>query len=160
MLKKIILIILATVILCCFCSCGFGFEREYYDDIVITLQDREGVLVIKEWEFLHGSGAEIYYRYKGQKPILLGKTVGGDDGYCPFKKGNYEIIQNADSVDISLSGPDLDKRTPYSFDLPNDEELAEKNIKTVFSLATICVVLLAGVRVFCMMLKKYSRRPK
>ena len=160
MLKKIILMISATVIFCCFCSCGSVSNREYFDDIVITLQDRDGVLVIKEWEFLLGNGAEIYYRYKDQKPILLGKTLGGDDTNCPFKEGNYEITQNADSVDISLSGSDLDKRKLYSFDLPNEEELAEKNIKTVFSLATICVVLLAGVRVFCMMLKKYSRRSK
>ena len=160
MLKKIILMILATVIFCCFCSCGSVSNREYYDDIVIELQDREGVLVIKEWEFLLGSGAEIYYRYKDQKTILLGKTVGGDDGYCPFKNGNYEITQNADSVDISLSGSDLDKRTPYSFDLPNEEELAKKNIKTVFIAVSTSVILLAGVRVFCMMLKKYSRRPK
>ena len=158
MLKKIILIILATVILCCFCSCSLGFEREYYDDIVITLQDREGVLVIKEWEFLLGSGAEIYYRYKDQKPILLGKTLGGDDGYCPFKNGNYEITQNADSVDISLPYGGEDKI--YSFDLPNEEELAKKNIKTVFIAVSTSVILLAGVRVFCMMLKKYSRRSK
>ena len=131
-MKKIILIILATVIFGCFCSCGLGSNREYYDDIVIELQDREGVLVIKEWEFLHGSGAEIYYRYKGQKPILLGKTVGGDDGYCPFKNGNYEITQNADSVDISLSGSDLDECKTYSFDLPNEEELAGKDGKIQF----------------------------
>lgn len=160
MLKRIILIILSTVIFGCFCSCGLGINREYFDDIVIELQDREGVLIIKEWEFLHGSGAEIYYRYKGQKTILLGKTVGGDDGYCPFKNGNYEITQNADSIVISLSGFDLDERQPYLFDLPDEAVLAGKSGITVFAAVSVCVILISGVCVFYTVLKKRSGRSK
>lgn len=160
MLKRIILIILSTVIFGCFCSCGLGSNREYFDDIVIELQNREGVLIIKEWEFLHGSGAEIYYRYKGQKPILLGKTVGGDDGYCPFKNGNYEITQNADSIVISLSGFDLDERQPYLFDLPDEAVLARKSGITVFAAVSVCVILISGVCVFYTVLKKRSWRSK
>ena len=75
MLKKIILIILATVMLGCFCSCGLGSNREYYDDIVITLQDREGVLVIKEWSFLLGSGAKNCEVY-GKNTFTLSWTEG------------------------------------------------------------------------------------
>ncbi len=123
MLKRIILISFGVIMLVSFCACSFASEREYYEDIAVTLQDKEGVLVIKEWSFLLGSGAEIYYEYKDGKTVHLGNISCGDDGYCPFKEGNYEITQNGNAVDISYHLSDLPKedRTAWrkkSFTLP------------------------------------------
>jgi len=28
----------------------------------------------------------------------LGEAGGGDDGYCPFENGQYEIINNGDDI--------------------------------------------------------------
>ena len=38
-------------------------------------------IIIKEWSFLLGSGTEVYYQKGDAEPILLGKTLGGDDGF-------------------------------------------------------------------------------
>ena len=65
-------------------------DREYMPEIVVPLEDSSGEIVIKEWRFLLGSGAEIYYK-EGRKLALLGTTTGGDDGYCPFMAGEYTL---------------------------------------------------------------------
>lgn len=65
-------------------------DREYLADITVSLEDRPGQIVIKEWRFLLGSGAEIYYK-RGSELTLLGITSGGDDGYCPFAAGKYTL---------------------------------------------------------------------
>jgi len=65
-------------------------DREYLSDISVPLADSNGEIIIKEWRFLLGSGAEIYYRCDG-KMKLLGETTGGDDGYCPFAHGEYTV---------------------------------------------------------------------
>ncbi len=95
-------IIIAALLLFCvmlFPSSCSSDSREFKEDIVIPLEGNEGELVIKEWSFLLGSGAEIYYR-EGEKTVLLGKTTGGDDGYCPFANGKYYTEFNGDSVKI------------------------------------------------------------
>jgi hypothetical protein len=54
-------------------------------------------------------------------PVLLGKTTGSDDGFCPFKKGMYEITQEGDSITIKwcFNPSDNDKNNWQSniFDL-------------------------------------------
>ena len=65
-------------------------DREYLPDLTVSLEDRPGQIVIKEWRFLLGSGAEIYYK-DGGKLTLLGSAGGGDDGYCPFADGKYTL---------------------------------------------------------------------
>ena len=65
-------------------------DREYLPDITVSLEERPGQIVIKEWRFLLGSGAEIYYT-DGGKLTLLGSAGGGDDGYCPFAAGEYTL---------------------------------------------------------------------
>ena len=76
-------------------------EREYHADLVVPLQDPSEQLVIKEWSFLQGSGAEVYYQKDGAEPVLLGKTTGGDDGFCPFREGLYEITQDGSALTVS-----------------------------------------------------------
>lgn len=98
-------------------TCALGLvgcnsaEREYYDDIVIDLQDSSEKIIIKEWSYLQGSGAEVYYTKGDAEPILLGKTTGGDDGFCPFKEGLYEITQDGNSVTVKWSFNPSDKST-------------------------------------------------
>ena len=101
---------------------GCDFEREYYDDIHITLQDASEKLIIKEWSFLLGSGAEVYYQRGDDQPILLGKTNGGDDGFCPFKEGLYEIAQDGRLVRVkwcfNSSDKDMSNWQSKTFELP------------------------------------------
>lgn len=88
---KILVYVLGVLVLYSLAGCeDNSFKRIYYDDICIALEDEAGEIVIKEWSFLLGSGAEIYYRCEG-KEILLGKTDGADDGFCPFNEGLYAI---------------------------------------------------------------------
>ena len=66
--KFIMLLCLFFFVLTCLCGCGQS-EREYNVDIVYQLQDGTGVIIIKEWRFLLGSGAEIYFKQGDEKPV-------------------------------------------------------------------------------------------
>ncbi len=100
MMKRIIVFIcLSAVVLSCLCGCGTS-GREYKDDIEYNLTENDGALIIKEWTFLQGSGAEIYYKI-GDTMTLLGNTTGADNGFCPFAEGSYEIKEYGDSVCVS-----------------------------------------------------------
>lgn len=81
--KKLFTVIVVCLLLLLFLS-SCGFDREYNEDIVIQSAEHDAEIVIKEWSFLLGSGAEIYFRV-GTKETLLGKLQGGDNGFCPFK---------------------------------------------------------------------------
>ncbi len=95
-IKNTLIAVASCLIILLFLS-GCASEREYCDDIYITLQDSSEKIIIKEWRYLLGSGAEVYYQ-KNDDMILLGKTTGGDDGFCPFKEGLYEFTQDGNSV--------------------------------------------------------------
>lgn len=73
--------------------------RAYLADISLPLEDGSAEIIIKEWRFLLGSGAEIYYKQDG-KLTLLGTTTGGDDGYCPFAAGKYTLEAEEDALII------------------------------------------------------------
>ena len=85
--KLIVLLLLAALVVLPGCSYD---DREFLADISVPLEDGSAEIVIKEWRWLSGSGAEIYYQ-KDDKLALLGKTTGGDDGYCPFEAGKYTL---------------------------------------------------------------------
>lgn len=70
-------------------GCSYD-DREFFADISIPLQEYSAEIVIREWRWLLGSGAELYYQKNG-KLTLLGTTTGGDDGYCPFKAGEFAV---------------------------------------------------------------------
>ena len=95
-----LLILLLIAVLCFSCGCE-KFSREYKEDIIFALEGEDETLIIKEWSFLLGSGAELYYQKSGEQPILIGRTTGGDNGYCPFADGQYEITQDANSICVS-----------------------------------------------------------
>ena len=98
-------------------------QVQYYDDINITLQDASEKLIIKEWSFLQGSGIEVYYQRCDENPLLLGNATSGDDGFCPFKEGLYEITQTNRSVTVkwcfSPSDKDMSNWRSKTFELPN-----------------------------------------
>ena len=73
--------------------------REYQEDLIVELSADEK-LIIREWSFLLGSGAEVYYQRENQRPFFLGQTGGGDDGACPFSLGQYEIVREGNTVTI------------------------------------------------------------
>lgn len=93
-----IAVVSCLIMLFIFCGCSFALlEREYYDDIHVQLETRHAEIIIKEWSWGLGSGAEIYYKADG-KEIKLGSLSGGDDGYCPFKEGFYQITEDGNTV--------------------------------------------------------------
>ena len=101
---------------------GCSSEREYCDDIYISLQDSSEKLIIKEWSYLQGSGIEVYYQKSDDNPVLLGKTTSGDDGFCPFKEGLYEFTQDGNTVTIKWcfnpSNKDKTNWRSKTFELP------------------------------------------
>ena len=123
-LKVIAMMSVIWILILTLAGCA-PMEREYHADLVISLQDPLEQLVIKEWSFLQGSGAEVYYQKDGAEPVLLGKTTGGDDGFCPFQKGLYEITQDGGTVTVrwSFQPNDWDKThwRSETFRLPSNK---------------------------------------
>ncbi len=102
--KMNLCLVLVAVLL--FAGCNAS-GRDYHEDIILPLENSDGELVIKEWSFLMGSGAEIYYRSAGEM-VLLGKTAGADDGYCPFADGKYSISEDGNTITVRwLSSSDI-----------------------------------------------------
>ena len=99
-MKKLKTLLLAVVLLAFLCGCGAA-EREYREDIVYPLKDGESFLIIKEWQYLLGSGEEVYYQKGDRSPVLLGELTGADDGFCPFAEGLYEITEGENAVTVS-----------------------------------------------------------
>lgn len=143
--KKLILIVigvLVCVIFGAFCGCAAS-GREYNDDITVLLPDRDGVLVIREWSVLLGSGAEVYYDYGWRAPILLGQTSGADDGYCPFEAGEYRITQEEDAVTLAWRATDAGVWRSATFDLPNEAALKRQGF--VIVAVAVAAVLAVGI---------------
>ena len=114
-MKKILLITSCLIILFVFCSCSLFLERDYNEDIIIPLESNSGEIIIREWSFLQGSCAEIYYK-NGRKETMLGQLQGGDDGYCPFKYGEYSVTIKENQLTIKwYAMPNWLEKT---FDLP------------------------------------------
>lgn len=104
--KRRMCIIIASMFVVTVMVCGVAlitlhssFKREYLADLRIDLVENQGVIIIREWTFLQGGGADIYYENDG-KEILIGETT-ADDGYCPFQKGQYTLDENDGKVIIS-----------------------------------------------------------
>ena len=120
--KRNALIVAISCLLILLTLSGCGFEREYNDDIIIQLEDRDGEIVIKEWSFLMGSGAEVYYR-NGKNDMKLGSLLGGDDGFCPFKEGLYTVTVSGNEVTIEWDRLPADSTIPWekkTFELPSE----------------------------------------
>lgn len=100
-------------------NCDDSFSREYLDDLYVDIPDTESQLLIKEWRFLLGSGTEVYYiPSAGAKAQFLGKTTGGDDGYCPFHDGKYSISYSEGVVTLSWAFQGREYNRSESFTLP------------------------------------------
>ena len=116
-----LILLLAFSLLSCQNPLG---EREYMEDLYIEIPDSQDKLLIREWCYLLGSGAEVYLVSQTEKsPVLLGLLSGGDDGYCPFQNGKYNVTFAGDTVTISWSfdGSDTYSRTE-SFALPKNSD--------------------------------------
>ena len=98
-------------------------SRDYEDeDVVVPLQDPEEKLIIKEWTYSVGSGAEIYYQRGEEKPVMIGQASSDLD--TPFKDGAFEIIQNGRSIEIRFrfraSEPDRSQWRSITLELPDN----------------------------------------
>lgn len=106
-LVRRVIIILSVLLLICvsyfavvYGSMIFFMRKAYGDDIIVNVPDTEDVIIIREWNFMLGSGAEIYYKKPDLPEIEIGTTTGGDDGYCPFNDGQYSYVIHKDSIYI------------------------------------------------------------
>ena len=116
-----LLLLLALAFVSCQNPLG---DREYMEDLYIEIPDSANKLLIREWTYLLGSGAEVYWVSSDEeKTVLLGKLTGGDDGYCPFNDGKYNVSFAGDRVTFSWSfdGSDTYSKTE-SFTLPNNSD--------------------------------------
>lgn len=111
-LSLILLVVLTVTATSCSSLLG---EKDYKEDVCVSLKDGKGKLIIKEWSWLQGSGAEIYHKV-GDETYLIGKTTGADDGYCPFSNGLYSVAVDGDEVHIK-----------WAFNPGDDETLWREN---------------------------------
>lgn len=119
--RKVFTVVLLCLILSIIFA-GCAPEREYHEDIHIPLETRQAEIIIKEWSYLLGSGAEVYYR-DDDKEILLGNLLGGDDGFCPFKEGLYAVAVDDNELTIQWCRfPNSERETweEKIFELPSD----------------------------------------
>ena len=136
--------------------CGCSGGREYNEDIVVELTDREGTLIIREWSFLLGSGAEVYYDYGWRSPILLGQTSGANNGSCPFEAGRYRVTQEEDTVKLSWKATDAGAWRSQTFDLPDEAELKRQSTVRLI----VAAVLLSALGVGAVLLVRHIRRKR
>lgn len=119
MTKRLVPILTITAMLFCFGGCDNEFlSRDYLEDICVPLENRSGELIIREWTYLLGSGVELYYRKDG-KMTPIGQTGGGDDGFCPFAAGMYEIDIQGDVLTVKWAFQ------PYQKNLKDEWRVAE-----------------------------------
>lgn len=110
-----------------FGGCDVLGGREYKEDIHIPLETRQSEIIIKEWSWGLGSGFEVYYKEDG-KEVMLGESLAGDDGFCPFEEGLYQLTQDGNTVTIKWCFNPSEKNQPdkwrsKTFDLPlNDNK--------------------------------------
>lgn len=107
----------------CFTAFSFSaindfYSRAYKEDISIQLETQQAEIVIREWTYLLGSGAEIYYKKEG-KEVMMGQLSGGDNGFCPFEAGQYSINVDGNKLIIEWSRfPQSSYDNKKIFDLP------------------------------------------
>ncbi len=119
--SSLILLVCCLVMSLVFCGCDNG--REYYEDICIKSETSHWEIIIKEWSFLLGSGAEVYCKNNNDE-ILLGQLAGGDDGFCPFKEGLYSVSFDSNKVTIKWCVFPSEQEKPWNtktFTLPSDK---------------------------------------
>ena len=121
MKRAIALCLCLTLLAICFTGC-VGSGREYLDEIHIPLEAKQAEIIVREWKFLMGSGAEIYYK-DDDREVMLGQIQGGDDGFCPFEQGLYAVRVEDDELVIEvgrkMDAPDIIWSTE-SFALPTN----------------------------------------
>jgi hypothetical protein len=96
--KMIVLLFVAMAIILLIAAFFDGFGRYYKNDLVVTSPDGNHQLLIREWETLGGTGAEIYAT-NPHLPMFLsrlikmkvGNTV-SDERCCSFSEGRYDIV--------------------------------------------------------------------
>lgn len=87
--RMFIPIICALILMCTLPILAF-FAKDYKNPLCVEISDIDKTVVVEEWQWLLGSGADIYIK-DGWRKMYLGDAGGGDDGYCPFEDGKYEI---------------------------------------------------------------------
>lgn len=100
-LVMFVCVIVALVINHCIASVALG--RFYKPDLVLTSPDGKYELVVRAYDCLGGSGAEVYIRkagwYNGWTKKKIG-DIGMNNYYMPFSKGKYYVEWEDDKVTL------------------------------------------------------------
>ena len=109
-IRRIILIISLVIVVCViaavvinYCIAALMLSRFYEPDLVLTSPDGQYELVVREYDCLGGSGAEVYIRKTGWYNSWIKKKIGSpgmDNYYMPFAKGKYYVEWEDDKVTL------------------------------------------------------------
>ena len=98
---------------------AFSNSRDYRPDIVIENPNGEGTLIIEEWLWGFGAGAEIYYKEDGF--LKQKKKIGGtsaDETCTPFSDGRYTVTWGEDTVTLEYDNGFEKEWVSKTFELP------------------------------------------
>ena len=109
--RRIIIVVAIILVACLILGIGFYtfivsliLRRHYEPELIISSPDGQYELVIHEWTYTVGGGAEIYVRKPGQDKWYNSwrqKKIGdvNSDCFC-FTQGHYSVEWNSDNVTI------------------------------------------------------------
>lgn len=107
-ISRIILIISLALVVCLILA-GLVYwfiasrllSREYKPDLIISSPDGQYELVVREWYYLVGGGAEIYIRETKWYNRWMMKEIGATSSEDPcFAEGHYYVEWESDKVTI------------------------------------------------------------
>ncbi|MBO5402259.1 MAG: hypothetical protein J6A85_03695 [Clostridia bacterium] len=111
------IVVVITYFICLLIA--FSNSRDYRPDIVIENPNGEGTLIIEEWLWGFGAGAEIYYKEDGF--LKQKKKIGGtsaDETCTPFSDGRYTVTWGEDTVTLEYDNGLAKEWVSKTFELP------------------------------------------
>lgn len=134
--------------------------RSYRDDLTVPSDDGKYELLIREWDTLGGSGADIYICGSAWWSRWIAADVGraiADDYSRPFSWGAYRVIWEDEQVTIS-----------YRIGTPaeNSDDLSTWRGKITYNyrsyhftqVITITTILISSAALICIVSYLYCRR--
>ena len=109
--RRIIIVIAIILVACLILGVGIYIfigrlilNRDYEPDLVVPSPDGKYELVIREWTYTVGGGADIYLRKPGQDKWYNSwrkKEIGSINSapFC-FAQGHYSVEWNSDNITI------------------------------------------------------------
>lgn len=166
MKKRILLIILALVLLLVIAAQiflhtpRFNPLRSYRDDLTVPSNDGKYELLIREWDTLGGSGADIYIRGSAWWNRWIAAEVGrasADNYGRPFSWGSYRVIWEDEQVTITYctGTPVQDSDDPSTWRGKITYNYRPYHYTQII---TIMTIVIAAASLLCIVSHLYRRR--